>query len=126
MSLLPLMTLMSIPGPAASGGAPAAPNKRPLERFALYFTVDSAELSEISKARLDETAHRLGDVPLIVVNIAGYGPAGSPGLGEQRAGAARNYLVEHHGIDPGRITTSGQVGDGEPQDREAVVALSIP
>lgn len=117
MSLLPLLTLMA---------TPSMPKSRPLEQFALYFTADSAELNAIAEARLDETAHRLGDVPLIVVKVEGYGPAAAAGLGERRAAAARDYLVVHHGIDPARITVEGLVARGEAQDREAVVKLSIP
>ena len=57
---------------------------------------------------------------------AGGGSLGSAGsnqkVADQRAQAAKNYLVTRHGIDPNRITTEGQVTDRN----SCVVVLTIP
>jgi len=92
------------------------------------FTAGSARLTNICKAKLDEVGLRMKQDANSTAHITGYadGAKGSAGsnqkVADQRAQAAKNYLVTRHGIDPNRITTEGQVTDRN----SCVVVLTIP
>jgi outer membrane protein OmpA-like peptidoglycan-associated protein len=96
------------------------------------FTPGSARLSNICKAKFDEAALQMKQDPLRVAQVIGYSGAGEKAgqrLSEQRANAAKSYLVTRHGIDPSRITTEGRDGNestgDKAQDRRVVVILTV-
>ena len=92
------------------------------------FTSGSARLTNICKAKLDEVGLRMKQSASSTAQITGYadGAKGSAAsnqkVADQRAQAAKNYLVTRHGIDPSRITTSGEVTNSNT----CVVVLTIP
>jgi hypothetical protein len=113
------------PPPPPPPPAPAPPERM---EVTCEFTPGSARLSNICKAKLDEVALRMKQDADSTAQVIGYadGSTGSQSanqrVAEQRAEAVKNYLVTRHGIDPGRITTEGQVTDR----LAAVVILTIP
>lgn len=101
------------PGPAEKTEAPAAEtdsadlaNKADLGPV-IYFEFDQSDLSEESRATLNENAEWLKEDPKRTLLIEGHtDEVGTPeynlGLGDRRARAARDYLVRL-GIDGNRI-----------------------
>jgi outer membrane protein OmpA-like peptidoglycan-associated protein len=121
-----------VPAAVAVAQVPPPPGPQ-TQKVTINFTPGSARLSNIAKAKLDEIALRMKQEPDSRAQVIGYGPNdGSPSaqrLGDQRASAVKNYLVTRHGIDPARITTSGQVDSGNvcpEQGRCAVLTLVLP
>jgi len=91
-------------------------------------------VSNIAKAKLDEVALKLKQDPTLVAAIIGHADrsgsaAANDRLSEQRAQAAKAYLVSRHGIDGARISTSGR-GSADAtgvaqEDRRAVVIVRV-
>jgi outer membrane protein OmpA-like peptidoglycan-associated protein len=125
---------------APAPAAPAAPAPAPEVRETIHFPSGSARLSNIAKAKLDEVALRLKQDPSASARILGYTDArgseeANQRLSEQRAEAARQYLVSRHGIDAARISIEGR-GASEPvgsddseagrrENRRAVIVISL-
>jgi OmpA-OmpF porin, OOP family len=83
----------------------------------VYFDTESAELSDLGRRKLDETAAALERHAGLEVEIAGHADSRGPEeynqvLSERRAEAVRRYL-EQKGIDPARMTTRGY-GEARP------------
>ena len=106
----------------------------------MHFDSNSARVSNIAKAKLDEVALKLKQDSELRAHVLGYsdsqGPqAANDRLSVQRAEAVKAYLVERHEIDPSRITIEGRgsadpVGDnataeGRAENRRAVIILRI-
>ncbi len=96
--------------------AAAAP--KPEVRETIHFDTNSARLSNIAKAKLDEVALRMKQDPAATALILGYtdgqgSDAANLRLSQRRAEAAKQYLVSRHGLDAGRITVEGK-GSAEP------------
>jgi outer membrane protein OmpA-like peptidoglycan-associated protein len=97
-------------------GVASTPSVRPALSFdiSLNFAFDSAELTEQSRTKLDKVARALTDPSTEKYDIilSGHTDAvGSPEynqmLSERRAQAARNYLIEQHGIEGRRLIAKG-------------------
>lgn len=122
----------------AARAAAAAP--KPEVRETIHFPSGSARLSNIAKAKLDEVALRLKQDPAATALILGYtdsqGPeAANQRLSQQRAEAARKYLVDRHGLDASRIAVEAK-GEAEPaqandsaagrnENRRAVIVIHL-
>jgi len=123
-----------VPTAAALAQVPPAPAPRPLEAVTIDFTPGSARLSNIAKAKLDEVALVMKQEPDARAQVIGYaapneGSEAAQQLAERRASAVKNYLVTRHGIDPSRITTSGNVSSGgvcADGGRCAVLTVLVP
>ena len=89
------------------------------------FVPGSARLDNICKAKLDEVGLRMKQSSTSTAAITGTadgkGKSENQKLADQRAQNAKNYLVTRHGIDPSRITVTGQVTD----QRSCTVVLTI-
>ncbi|OGL42404.1 MAG: hypothetical protein A2161_17270 [Candidatus Schekmanbacteria bacterium RBG_13_48_7] len=84
----------------------------------VHFDFDSARLTNIAKAILDDVALSLNRDPRIEVSIEGHTCSiGSNEynmkLGTRRAQAVFNYLVKRHGISPSRLTVTS-FGEEKP------------
>ena len=129
------------PAPAPAPPPPPPPPPKPTEhREEIQFDSDSARVSNIAKAKLDEVALRLKQNPAATALI--IGGADSQGdeaynqkLGLRRAEAAKSYLVTRHQIDPSRITTetrgenepvsSNDTADGREANRRVVIIVRL-
>jgi outer membrane protein OmpA-like peptidoglycan-associated protein len=121
-------------GKAPGSGVTPAPSAPAAQEEILHFTSGSARVSNIAKAKLDEVALKLKQDPTLVAEIIGHADrsgsaAANDRLSEQRAQAAKAYLVSRHGIDGARISTSGR-GSSEAtgvtqEDRRAVVIVRV-
>jgi outer membrane protein OmpA-like peptidoglycan-associated protein len=111
-----------------------APTPHALESVTIDFTPASARLSNIAKAKLDEVALMMKQEPDARAQVIGYaapneGSTGAQQLADERASATKNYLVTRYGIDPSRITTSGEISSGgvcAEGGRCAVLTLTVP
>lgn len=81
----------------------------------VHFAYDRADLSDKGRAQADEMAKAVEEPALKTrrFRVIGHtdehgGDAYNQGLSERRARAVRDYLVEHHGVDAGRITAEGR------------------
>lgn len=138
------------PAPAAPPAPPSPPSQPPPpprlppppppaeQREVVQFEKNSARLSNIAKAKLDETALRLKQDSGLRARVLGYSDSHGPQatndrLSGQRAEAVKDYLVERHRIDPSRILTEARgstepvagndTAEGRAQNRRAVVVL---
>ncbi len=106
----------------------------------MYFDSNSARVSNIAKAKLDEVALKLKQDSELRAYVLGYtdsqgSQAQNDRLSRQRAEAVKAYLVERHEIDPNRITIEGRgssdpvasndTADGRAENRRAVIILRI-
>ncbi|MEO8504270.1 MAG: OmpA family protein [Acidobacteriota bacterium] len=130
------------PAPAvAPAPAPEPPPAPPAEqREVVNFTPNSARLSNIAKAKLDEVALKMKQDASLTAEVLGYSDnKGSESanlrISQQRADAVKTYLMKRHGIDASRISASGRgsadpVGDnataaGRAENRRAVIILKL-
>jgi outer membrane protein OmpA-like peptidoglycan-associated protein len=126
------------PAPVLPQPAPEPPRE---ERVTVQFDANSARLTNIAKAKLDEVALKMKEDPDITALVVGYtdsqgSTAANQTMSERRAQAVKDYLVSRHGIDPSRIQTEGRgsadpvasndTAEGRAQNRRAVVILTIP
>ncbi len=131
------------PAPVAAPPAPEpapAPAPAPEQRETINFTANSARLSNIAKAKLDEVALKMKQDPSLTAEVLGYSDnkgaeSANMRLSQQRADAVKTYLMKRHGIDGSRITASGKgsadpLGDnataaGRAENRRAVIILRL-
>ncbi|EAR10042.1 OmpA/MotB [Reinekea sp. MED297] len=110
-----------IPEPAAP--EPITPPEPVCAEFngaidAIQFAVDSAQLNDTSRVRLQEAANTLRQFPDINIQIEAHtdstaSEAYNLSLSDQRAQAIRDYLIEL-GIDEQRLTATGY-GESQPR-----------
>lgn len=87
------------------------------------FAFGSADILPAARAQLDAVAEGIKLLsPKVVVTVEGHtdavgGDAYNLALSRERAGAVRDYLVRHHGIEAARLKT---VGYGESRPLEGV------
>lgn len=131
------------PVPVPPPPPPVVPPHQPTELRTdeIHFEPNSARLTNIAKAILDDVALRMKQEPTSTAIVIGYtddrettGP--SSDLDRRRAEAVRDYLVSRHGIDPSRITVEGHDGrepaadngsaEGRLKNRRVVIRLIIP
>ena len=100
---------------AATAATPAAgaPTPPPEERVTVQFDANSARLTNIAKAKLDEVALKMKEDPDARALVIGYtdsrgSDSANQRMSERRAQAVKDYLVQRHGIDPNRIRTEGR------------------
>lgn len=93
---------------------------RPKLDLNIQFDTDSARLTPSAKRDLDEVGKALADGKLSSSRFLLGGhtddvgePAYNDGLSVKRANAARQYLVETHQVDAGRLETKG-FGEAQP------------
>jgi outer membrane protein OmpA-like peptidoglycan-associated protein len=84
------------------------------------FAFNSADLTPDARAELDKVAAVLKDSNVAKYPIVIHGHTDAVGsaeynqsLSERRAEAARQYFIERHGIDPGRLLAKGH-GKSQP------------
>jgi len=92
----------------------------------IYFEPGSAKLTNIAKAVLDQAALRIKSDESATATVVGYSDGQGPEaknmeMSEKRAEAARDYLVERHGIDASRISVEGR-GSADPEGDNATKA----
>ncbi len=128
------------PEPVAPPPPPPPPPAPVEEREVINFDTDSARVSNIGKAKLDEVALKLKQDPELEAMVIGHtdstgNDAINDPLSLRRAEAVKAYLVERHGIDPSRISTEGRgsrepvasndTREGRAENRRAVVIISV-
>jgi len=106
----------------------------------VQFDSNSARLSNIAKAKLDEVALKMKEDPDARALVIGYtdnrgSDAANQRMSERRAQAVKDYLVQRHGIDAARITTEGRgaadpvasndTAEGRGENRRAVVIITF-
>ena len=96
-----------------------------VHRDTIDFDKGKARLTNIAKAKLDAVGMRLRDNPRATVEIVGYPDATGGNRGEtlarQRAGNAKQYLVDRHGIDGSRIATRTDMEDRAKRGQADIV-----
>lgn len=127
------------PAPAPVAPPPPPPPPREVEEICL-FDSGSARVDNRCRAVLDEVALRLKQDAAATARIIGYADAqgnaaGNDRLALRRAEAARQVLVERHGIDPSRIAVesrgssepaaSNETAEGRSQNRRAVIVVRL-
>lgn len=123
-----------VPTPAAVPAVPVQPEPvaepRPAQELrtdTVTFEKNSARVTNIGKALLDDVALRLRQEPAATATVTGYATSGES-LGEandldrRRAEAVRDYLVSRHKIDPTRISVEA---GGMSESMTAVVTVSV-
>ena len=118
-------TAQAEPTPPPPPPPPPPPASR--EPVTLEFNVGSARLSNVARARLDEVWWQMKQDPDLRARVVGFADASEHDanpqrLSEERAEAAKNFLVIRHGLDPARITTEGQ--GSSDRGRVALVYVS--
>ncbi|MEO8431555.1 MAG: OmpA family protein [Acidobacteriota bacterium] len=105
--------------------APPPPAAQQPTTDTIDFDKGKARLTNIAKARLDAVALRLRDNPRATVEVTGYpdatGGARGEALARHRAEAARDYLIERHGIDGSRITTGTDLKNAAKRGQADIV-----
>jgi peptidoglycan-associated lipoprotein len=92
-----------------------------LANYAIYFDFDRSAIKTSEQSKLDSVATYMKSAPAgeqlrIDGNCDERGtPEYNRALGERRAIAARDYLIQKHGIESGRITTLSN-GEDKPVD----------
>lgn len=97
----------------------------------IYFDFDRSAIQPSEQEKLAEVAAFMQENPAAQLKIEGYcDERGTEGynlsLGERRAIAAREFLIQKHGIDPARITTVsfGEERPADPGNTEEAYALN--
>jgi len=130
--LLLIVTLFAIPFPEAvaqSGEARNIPGAFHTGSLRLNFARETTS-GEI----VEDIALNMKECPGCRAKIIGYstpderahfrgGATVGGGLAEARAQAVKNYLVVYGGIDPARITTSGEDSTDSDEPRQVTVTL---
>jgi outer membrane protein OmpA-like peptidoglycan-associated protein len=97
-------------------------------RDMIDFDHGKARVTNIAKAKLDAVALRLRDNPRATVTITGYPDTGTgprqEKLARERAENVKAYLMERHGIDASRITTTIDMTDTENRTRAVLVTIT--
>jgi hypothetical protein len=130
-----------VPPPPPAPAPPPPPPERPAAppivapppppapmRDMIDFDHGKARVTNIAKAKLDAVALRLRDNPRATVTVTGYPDAGSgprqERLARERAENVKQYLMERHGIDASRITTTIDMTDTENRSRAVLVTIT--
>lgn len=92
----------------------------PLAPQTVYFDFDRFAIRPDQQPKLAEVANYLQANPSVQLKVEGYcDERGTEeynrALGERRAIAAREFLIQRHNVDPGRITTVS-FGEDRPAD----------
>lgn len=95
----------------------------------IHFAFDKSELTDSARATLDEKVELFRSNPQMSVMIVGYTDhfgtsAYNMALGEQRAGAAKSYIVSH-GVDANRVIVESR-GERQPVTEASGVAGQAP
>jgi len=106
------------------------------------FNVDklSPDAIEINRNNMDILAWRMKETPRANITLTGtiddQEEKGKTQLGEQRANYVKNYLVNNHNIDAGRIQTRGaakptkasssRVVEGREENRRVEITSNVP
>ncbi len=131
------------PTPVPPPAPPVAPPHQPqtLRTDEIHFEPNSARLTNIAKAILDDIALRMKQEPSSTALVIGYTDnrektGSNSDLDRRRAEAVRDYLVSRHGIDPSRITVEGRdarepvadnsTAEGRLRNRRVVIQLIQP
>lgn len=140
-SVAPAPAPATEPAPAPTAVVPSAPPAPRQSLETVNFDSSSARLSNIAKAKLDEVALRLQQAPAATVVVRGYADgsgdaAANQALSLRRAEAARDYLVQRHGIAVDRIAVEGRgaedpvasndAAEGRGENRRAVIVVTLP
>jgi len=102
-----------------AGDETAVAARRNRLNLEIHFDIDSAELDDEARADLDELAKALSnDYGGVRFALCGHtdrdGPeAYNQDLSVRRAEQAREYLVENHGVEAGRLVAEG-FGESDP------------
>jgi len=124
--------------PAAAAAAPlpvTTPAVKPVTTTTdeILYDATKSRLTNIAKAILDGVALRLKNNLAATCTITGYADPSEKGdrtvLSKARAEAAKDYLVQRHGIDAGRITVATNGSASAPdatRNRRAVVSVTFP
>ena len=106
-------------------GHAVAVRSAPRLNFEIHFKKNSAELTEESRASLDELATALGegfaDVNFVLgghTDQDGDAAVNGP-LSQARADSARAYLIDEHSISPDRLVAKGYGADEPLREVEA-------
>jgi OmpA family len=130
-----------VPPPPPAPAPPPPPPERPAAppivapppppapmRDMIDFDHGKARVTNIAKAKLDAVALRLRDNPRATITITGYPDAGSgprqERLARERAENVKQYLMERHGIDASRMTTTIDMTDTENRTRAVLVTIT--
>ena len=116
------------PAPAPPPVVEAPPPPR-TESQDVDFDRGKARVTNIAKAILDRVAAQLKDDLNATVVITGYPDATTPAkrrekLAAERAENVKEYLIERHGIDPGRLSTRTET-DVTAKAGKAVVTITF-
>jgi hypothetical protein len=113
--------------PAAPPIVAPPPPPAPM-RDMIDFDHGKARVTNIAKAKLDAVALRLRDNPRATVTVTGYPDTGTgprqERLARERAENVKAYLMERHGIDASRITTTIDMTDTENRTRAVLVTIT--
>lgn len=129
-------------GPAPPGGAAAVPEgAEVLEFMCPEIPLGVTAADNRCKAVLDDVALRMRQDPRATADIVGHSDASGADetnqeLSQERADAARRYLVDTHGIDASRISVSGlgaaqpiadnETPEGRLQNRRVEIRVILP
>ena len=109
----------------------AAENRVALAPQTVYFGFDRNAIAESEQPKLAEVAAYLQSNPNVQLKVEGYcdnrgTEEYNRSLGERRAIAVREYLIQVHNVNPGRITTVsfGEDRPASPGNTEADHALN--
>jgi len=116
-----------MPPPAPPVVAPPPPPAPTTDT--IDFDRGSSRITNIAKARLDAVALRLRENPRASIVITGSpdemtAASRRESLALQRAESAKRYLIERHGIDSSRISTSTDLMDTSSRGK-AVIVMTI-
>ena len=116
-----------MPPPAPPVVAPPPPPAPTTDT--IDFDRGSSRITNIAKARLDAVALRLRENPRASIVITGSpdemtAASRRESLALQRAESAKKYLIERHGIDSSRISTSTDLMDTSSRGK-AVIVMTI-
>ena len=104
------MPVMEDPHSIAPGLEDATENRVALAPQTIYFGFDRHAIAPSEQGKLAEVAGFLQSSPNVQLKIEGYCDSRGTeeynrSLGERRAISAREFLIQRHNVDPGRITT---------------------
>jgi len=109
--------------------APVSASNVTTMQATIHFAFDKAELTDSARAILDEKVELFRANPQMSVMIVGYtdsfgSSAYNVALGEQRANAAKSYIVSH-GVDANRVIVESR-GERQPVTEASGIAGQAP
>ena len=111
-------TINQIPEPMEGG----VPDRETLAANTIYFDFDRSAIRPSEQSKLDAVATYLKNTPKVQLVVEGHcDERGTEeynrSLGERRAIAAREYLLQKHGLSSARVTTVS-FGEDKPASNE--------